>query len=62
VPRATAGCGKKVIAAAYACVRGLRSQKQKDADQQTCCKCPEPNVQAEITRTRLRRSCGISWD
>src|ERR1700738_966864 len=21
-----------------------------------------PNVQAEITRTRLRRSCGISWD
>ena len=21
-----------------------------------------PNVQAETTRTRLRRSCGISWD
>ena len=21
-----------------------------------------PNVQAEITRTRIRRSCGISWD
>jgi hypothetical protein len=33
---------KKFIAAAYACgAERLRSQKQKDADQQTCRKCPE---------------------
>src|SRR6267142_4035509 len=31
----------KFIAATYACGAGrLRSKKQKDADQQTCCKCP----------------------
>src|ERR1700682_4266743 len=30
------------IAALYACGAGrLRSRKQKDADQQTCCKCPQ---------------------
>jgi hypothetical protein len=34
---------EKFIAAAYACVRAgrRRSLKQKDADQQTGCKCPE---------------------
>src|ERR1700738_4978817 len=44
---------KKSIAAAYACGAGrLRSQKQKDADQQTCCK---KRTSASATGT-LRKS------
>ena len=39
VPRAAAGRGKS-MAAAYGAGR-LRSRKQKDADQQTCCECPQ---------------------
>ena len=31
---------KKLMAAAYAAGR-FRSRKQKDADQQTCCECPQ---------------------
>jgi hypothetical protein len=41
---------------------GLDHQNTKTSSSKPTANAQRPNVQAETTRTRFRRSCGFSWD
>jgi len=60
VPRAAAGRGKNLSLRAGQ--GAFNHENRKTPISKPAANAQRPNVQAETTRTRLRRSCGISWD
>jgi hypothetical protein len=56
--RSSAGAQKNKTTA----LAGLDHQNRKTSISKPTANAQRPNVQAETTRTRLRRSCGFSWD